>query len=147
MATDLVRCGRVVLLASLLIVASLPLAGCERPMKRVTVSGNVTLDGKPLQGGILSFHPDASKGNNARVSCTGPVSNGRYNLISASVARTDTGTGAPLGWFKVTLINDMSGSGAIKVHERFLQPQTTTVSIEIVEDPQPGAYDIAFTTN
>jgi hypothetical protein len=146
MATEFVRGGRVVILVALLIFASVHLAGCERPMKRVTVSGNVTLDGKPLQGGVLLFHPDVAKGNNIRVSCTGPVSNGRYKLVTTSVTRTDTGSGAPLGWFKVTLINDLPGTGVINVHEKYLKPETTPVAIEIVENPQPGAYDVELTT-
>jgi hypothetical protein len=145
MTTDGVRGGRVVL-AALLIGGWLFLAGCERPMKRVTVSGKVTLDGQPMQGGVLLFHPDEAKGNTVRVSCTGPVKNGRYDLVTSAVTRTDTGSGAPLGWFKVTLINDLPGTGIIKVHEKYLKPETTPVAIEIVENPQPGAYDIEMTT-
>jgi hypothetical protein len=133
-------------LALAVLVGSLALAGCERSLKRIPVSGNVTLDGKPLQGGVLLFHPDASKRNTARVSCTGPVKSGRFTLVTSAVTRDDTGSGAPLGCFKVTLINDLPGMAEIKVHPKYLRPETTPVAIEIVEDPQPGAYDIKLTT-
>src|SRR5262249_58033796 len=85
------------LLATLLVLGSLPLTGCDRGIRRVPVSGTVTLDGKPLQGGVLLFHPDESKGNTARISATGPVSAGRYQLVTSAVTKKDTGPGAAPG--------------------------------------------------
>ena len=132
--------------AVLLAFGSIPLLGCSSGIKRVPVSGKVTLDGKPLNGGVLLFHPDSSRGNPARVSCTGPVKNGQYNLVTSGVTGSDTGSGAPLGWFKVTLINDLPGTPPINVHGKYLNPETTPVAIEIVEEPREGAYDVALTT-
>jgi hypothetical protein len=106
----------------------------------------VTLDGKPLPDGLLLFHPDESKGNTARAACTGRVKGGQYTLITSGVTRTDTGSGAPLGWYKVTLINDMPGTPIINVHSKYLRPETSPVAIEIVDNPQPGAYDVKLTT-
>jgi hypothetical protein len=120
--------------------------GCSGEMKRIPVSGKVTLDGKPLQGGVLLFHPDPSKGNSVRVSCTGPVKGGRYELVTSGVTKTETGSGAPLGWFKVTLINDLPGMAEIKVHSKYLSADTTPVEIKVVENPEPGAYDIQLST-
>ena len=54
------------------------LAGCGGDgLRRYTVSGNVTYDGKPIPFGFVRFEPDASKGN------TGPgagaqVKNGEF---------------------------------------------------------------------
>jgi hypothetical protein len=118
-----------------------PLGGCDG-VKRVPVTGAVTLDGQPLQGGVLLFHPNESKGNTNRASCTGPVKNGRYTLVTSGVTRDETGQGAPLGWYKVTLINDLPGTPEIKVHPKYLKPETTPLEIEIVDDPKPGAYDL-----
>jgi hypothetical protein len=106
----------------------------------------VTLDGKPLQDGLLVFHPDESKGNTAHVACTGRVKDGRYTLNTSAVMKGDTGSGAPVGWFKVTLTNDLPGMPYIPVHKKYLQPETTPVSVEIKDDPAPGAYDIKLTT-
>ena len=45
-----------------LIVASL--AGCgKNGVERVTISGKVTFRGQPVPSGIISFTPDAKKGN------------------------------------------------------------------------------------
>ena len=121
---------------------SIPLVGCDSGYKRIPVSGNVTLDGKPLQGGVLLFHADSSKGNNIRASCTGPVKDGHFTLVTSGVQKNDTGSGAPMGWYKVTLITDLPGTPIINVAPKYLQPETTPVAIEIVENPQPGASDI-----
>jgi hypothetical protein len=144
MATGSVRWSRL-LPAVLLVFGSIPLAGCGG-LRRVPVSGSVTLDGKPLQGGVLLFHPDESKGNTARAACSGPVKDGHYTLFTSAVTKSDTGAGAPLGWYKVTLLNDLPGAPVINVHSKYLRPETTPVAIEIVEDPQSGAYDVKLTT-
>ncbi|HJZ57049.1 MAG TPA: hypothetical protein VKE74_18915 [Gemmataceae bacterium] len=80
-----------------------------------------------------------------RISCTGPVGNGRYKLVTSGVTKDDTGSGAPLGWYKVTLLNDLPGMKEIKVDPKYLSPETTPLAIETVDDPQPGAYDLKFT--
>ena len=113
---------------------TVPLGGCGG-VKRVPVTGSVTLDGKPLEGGVLLFHPDASRGNTNRAGCTGPVKNGRYTLVTSGVTRDETGDGAPLGWYKVTLLNDLPGAPVINVHGKYLNPETTPLEVEIVEDP------------
>src|SRR5262249_40241974 len=79
-------------------------------IKRIPTSGKVTLDGQPLKEGVLQFIPDVSKGNNLRVSCSGPISNGRWNLVTSGMERANTGTGAPVGWFKVRYIHPNEGS-------------------------------------
>jgi hypothetical protein len=110
------------------------------------VSGNVTLDGNPVQAGLLLFHPDESKGNTARAACTGPVKDGRYTLVTSGVTKADTGSGAPVGWYKVYVLADFPGAPVINCHQRFFDAKTTPVVIEIVDDPPPGAYDVKLTT-
>jgi hypothetical protein len=77
----------------------------------------------------------ATRGNTDRASCTGPVNDGRYT-------RDETGQGAPLGWCKVTLVNDLPGTAEIKVNSKYLNPETTPPEVEIAEDPKPGAHDL-----
>src|SRR3954452_25536400 len=86
-----------------LLAALVGVAGCG--IKRIPTGGKVTLDGQPMTAGVLQFIPDASKGNNLRVSCSGPISDGRWNLVTSGMERRDTGTGAPAGWFKVIYTN------------------------------------------
>jgi hypothetical protein len=145
MTIGLLRGGRDVL-AVLLAFGLVVLFGCARGIRRIPVSGTVTLDGKPLQGGVLVFHPDESKGNTARIGCSGPVKNGHYKLNTSAVTRLDTGAGAPLGWYKVTLTNNLPGQPIINVANKYLTPETTPVAIEIVDNPEPGAYDIQLTS-
>src|SRR5690348_600228 len=70
-------------------------------VKRVPASGKVTLDDQPLNAGVLVFPPDASKGNKSYISCTSPVKEGRYELQTHGVTRSDSGGGVPPGWYKV----------------------------------------------
>jgi hypothetical protein len=81
-------------------LGSIALAGCGG-VKRVPVAGTVTLDGKPLDNAIITFAPDADKGNTASISCSGPVTEGRYELQTTGTTRADSGSGVPPGWYKV----------------------------------------------
>jgi hypothetical protein len=117
-------------------------AGCG--IKRIPTSGKVTLDGQPMPEGVLKFIPDASKGNIYRVSCSGPISKGQWNLVTSGMARADTGSGAPVGWFKVIYTHPSEGSkapgasAAPKVAAKFYREDTTPISIELT-DPPPAA--------
>src|SRR5690242_8707072 len=85
------------------------MVGCGG-VKRIPTSGTVTLDGQPMPEGILQFLPDPSKGNNLRLGSFGPISNGRWNLVTAGMSRADNGAGAPVGWFKVTYTHPSEGN-------------------------------------
>jgi hypothetical protein len=126
-------------------------AGCG--IKRIPTGGKVTLDGQPMPEGVLKFIPDASKGNTYRVSCSGPISNGQWNLVTSGIERRDTGTGAPVGWFKVTYFHPNEGSkapgatAAPKVAAKYYQEDTTPLSIELTDPPPDKGYTIALTSN
>jgi hypothetical protein len=120
----------------------LTLAGCGG-LELVPVSGKVTLGDKPLTAGAVSFVPDASKGNNVRVSCMGRIGpNGHYEISSNGVTKSETGKGAPLGWYKVILITTLPGTPEIAVNPKYLDPDKTPLLIEVVDNPKPGHYDI-----
>jgi hypothetical protein len=125
-------------------------AGCG--VKRIATSGTVTLDGQPMPEGILQFIPDSSKGNNLRLGCSGPVSNGRWNLVTSGMARADTGTGAPVGWFKVIYTHPTEGSkapgasAAPNVALKYRSEQTTPISIELTDPPPAEGYKIELTS-
>jgi hypothetical protein len=123
----------------------LTLAGCGG-LKLVPVAGKVTVDAEPLKGGVVSFTPDGSKGNTARVTCVGRVnSQGRYELMTSGVRGADTGKGAPPGWYKVTLITTLPGEPPLSVHSKYTDPDQTPLSVEVVADPPAGAYDLKLT--
>jgi hypothetical protein len=143
MTTRSVRRGRVG--PALLCALALAAPGCAGEFKKVPVSGTVMLDDKPLDGGVLHFYPDASKGNTHRVDCLGPVRGGKFTLLTTAVKDSDSGKGVPVGWYKVYLYTDVPGLN-IDIHPRFTDPEKTPVSVEVVENPAPGAYDIKFTS-
>jgi hypothetical protein len=136
-----------------LLAALIGVAGCGG-IKRIPTSGTVTLDGQPLKEGVLQFIPDASKGTTYRVSCSGPISNGRWNLVTSGMERKDTGSGAPVGWFKVvyTLPNEGSkapgatGTVAPKVADKYRSEDTTPISIELTDPPPAEGYKIELTS-
>ena len=133
-----------------LLAALIGVAGCG--IKRIPTSGKVTLDGQPMPGGVLKFIPDPSKGNNLRVSCSGPISNGRWNLVTSGMERADTGTGAPVGWFKVIYTHPNEGSrapgatAAPKVAIKYYREDTTPLAIELTDPPPAEGYKIELTS-
>jgi hypothetical protein len=125
-------------------------AGCG--VKRIPTSGTVTLDGQPMPEGILQFIPDSSKGNNLRLGCSGPVSKGQWNLVTSGMERANTGTGAPVGWFKVIYTHPTEGSkapgasAAPNVALKYRSEQTTPISIELTDPPPAEGYKIELTS-
>jgi hypothetical protein len=121
------------------------LVGCGG-VKRLPVSGTVTVDGQPVDGGVLTFSPDAAKGNTAKISCASPVREGRYNLQTVGITRADTGAGVPPGWYKVTynsldLSTKKRSRPATQVHDKYKSVETTPLSVEVKDNPDPDAYD------
>ena len=140
-------------LGCVLLTALVGAAGCG--VKRVPAYGTVTLDGQPLKEGVLEFVPDPSKGNNLRVACTGPISNGRFNLMTAGMNRNDNGSGAPVGWFKVKYMNPnergydpnaKEKDRSPKVADKYRSEETTPISIELIDPPPPEGYKIELTS-
>jgi hypothetical protein len=137
-----------------LVAVLIGVAGCGG-VKRVPAGGTVTLDGEPLKEGVLEFVPDVSKGNNLRVSCMGPISNGRFNLTTAGMDRADNGAGAPVGWFKVRYFNPNERGydpnskvkdDSPRVANIYLSEETTPISIELTDPPPPEGYKIELTS-
>jgi len=133
-----------------LLAALVGVAGCG--VRRIPTTGKVTLDGQPMTEGVLKFIPDMTKGNNLRLSCSGPISNGQWNLVTSGVERADTGTGAPVGWFKVIYTHPNEGSklpgasAAPKVALKYYREDTTPLSIQLTEPPPDTGYTIELTS-
>jgi hypothetical protein len=122
------------------------LAGCGGP-KLVPVSGKVTVGDQPLTTGRVYFTPDPAKGNTSRVICIGPVNDqGHYVLQTTGITPTETGKGAPPGWYKVT-VRHKGGPGELRppVNADYLDDNKTPLSVEVVVKPKPGRYDFKLT--
>jgi hypothetical protein len=129
------------ILGTLALLAS---TGCGG-LKLYPVSGTVMLDGKPLTATRVSFNPDASKGNNQSVSCVGRLDGeGRFQIYTTTAKGSVGGPGAPLGWYRVTLVTGLPGDPEIKVNPKYLDANKSPILIEVVEKPEPSRYDLKF---
>lgn len=116
----------------------------------VPVAGNVTLDSKTLTLGSVAFHPDSSKGNNSMHIPIGEINKeGKFELVT--IGRK----GAPIGWYKVLVYADANTptdpnasrppTPKWMMNEKYTEKSTTPLSVEVVEKPAPGAYDLNVT--
>jgi hypothetical protein len=122
--------------------------------KTLPVTGQITLDDRPLTAPstIVLFKPDAAQGNASPFEPAGTVDDrGNYTLF------TKGKKGAPPGWYKVVVTaTEPRGEGVggprhqrpaprSLIPARYGQAATTTVAIEVVDNPAPGAYDVKLT--
>jgi hypothetical protein len=119
-------------------------------VRRIPVAGTVTLDGQPFTGGHLVFSPDSAKGNTLRIKCRGRIVDGHYDLETNGVTRSESGSGVPLGWYKVTFIMLEESTkkhpvAPVNVNSKFRSVDTTPLSVEVKDNPEPGAYDFKLT--
>jgi hypothetical protein len=122
-------------------------AGCRQAGEPlVPVAGRVTLKGKPVSEGSISFRPDANKENISLHHPTGRIErDGTYRLYIRERE------GAPAGWYKVVVfvnepIVDQQGRthpGMPKtlIDRRYNHPDATPLAVEVKPDAAPGSYD------
>jgi hypothetical protein len=123
--------------------------------KSAVVRGRVMVGDAPLHTGIVTFQPDASKGNSSHHQPTAPISDkGTYELFTVGKGA------APLGWYKVMVSAYELDADIAKrartpgeegrvarslINRKYEDLKTTPLSIEVVEKPAPGAYDLKLT--
>lgn len=120
------------------------LSGCGGGAASTPVTGHVTLNGKPMTSGTVTFVPNKAKGNTSGEEPLGEINaQGEYTL------QTRGKPGAALGWYKVTVastgpITPDNTSPPTKsiINTTYTNPMTTTLEKEVVEKPAPGAYDL-----
>ena len=125
---------------------ALAVAGCGAggpPM--VPVEGLVTVGGKPLASGTgtVIFHPDAARGNASKEEPRGVLdAEGRYRL------RTGARDGASPGWYRVavTAAKQLDPNNPYftdwLIPQRYIDPKTSNLSVQVVEAPGPDDYDL-----
>lgn len=127
-----------------LIALTLASAGCGPGLPvLMPVRGKVTLrSGTPVHNGSVTLHPDVAKGNKSRELPIGAIdAQGNFTVM------TGAREGAPPGWYKVAI----SAAEQVDpnnpyftdwlVHERYINPETSKLTAEVVENPAPGRYD------
>jgi hypothetical protein len=124
-------------------------AGCgaDNGDRLLPVAGKVALGDRPLTIGVVSFRPDASKGNQSMHHPHGEINaEGRYELT------TQGKKGAPPGWYKVLVFADGNTTDNNPpahplppnwlMNVKYTAESTTDLFIEVVETPSAGAYDL-----
>jgi hypothetical protein len=149
------RRGRLAMVCACMLAATVVGCGDDSGVgKTYPVKGQVTLNGKPVtaENSTVLFKPDPDKGNRSPFEPAGTLDDeGNYTLV------TKGKSGAPPGWYKV-IVTAFEGRAehpktkqAMRPVARSLVPakygsaKTTPLSIEVVESPAPGAYDLKLT--
>jgi hypothetical protein len=132
--------GAVLLTAGAVIAAT----GCSTKSgpKVAPVAGKVTVNGQPLTTGSISFRPDGAQG--AGHIPSGPIDGqGNYVLFMPQEQK-----GAPVGRYKVVVMAyDNPRPGHLKplIDTKYMDENTTPLKVEVIENPEPGRYDLALT--
>lgn len=124
-------------------VVAAGISGCgEQQPKLVPVEGKVTLkDGTPIAFGYIILHPDASKGNPNKETSHGTIRAGSYAV------QTRQYTGAPPGAYRVSIeaAKEVDENNPYFTEwladEKYVNPDTSKLTLEAVEQPEPGRYD------
>jgi len=112
-----------VIQVAVVIYACAASAGCGNSGGRLTIAGDVTLDGEPLEKGSISFRP---KPGTSSPSAGAAVSNGRF--------RVDGDKGVLAGEFQVLI------TATVKTGEQKIDPGTQMMMDE-VEQILPARYN------
>lgn len=116
--------------------------------RTVPVAGRVTLEGRPLSGGMVLFQPDRGRGNACPHEPRGTIdAEGNYQLTTCGR------DGAPPGWYRVAVIAEDPAAAADPtshgpprwlVPPRYVDAATSGLALDAVEEPAPGAYDLSI---
>jgi hypothetical protein len=134
-----------ILKKTMLLVVPLFVAGCGGSSDLIEVKGRVLMGDKPVPKGhgYVIFHPDASKGNSSLEQAQGQIDQeGNYVLV------TRENRGVAPGWYKVSVtlaeVIDPANPYVTKwlIPEKYIDPATSGLEVEVVPNPTPGAYDL-----
>jgi hypothetical protein len=123
------------------------LIGCAREETLTEVRGTVFIGDQPSEKGMgyVTFHPDASKGNQWMEESVGTIRpDGTYELEARGKK------GAAKGWYKVGVTiaevidhnNPYVTNWLMPNPEKYQNWSKSGISIEVVDKPQPGQYDV-----
>lgn len=133
--------------AAALVFASVMGCGNGGEGKLVPVRGRVMLGDKPLTTGVVIFRPDAARGNTSRQEPRGQIdAEGGYKL------KTAQSDGAVPGWYKIGIIASQPSVDPKNpyaypkslIPRIYNDPERSGLTVEVVEKPNPGAYDVTI---
>ncbi|MEO1527086.1 MAG: hypothetical protein AAFX06_16730 [Planctomycetota bacterium] len=118
--------------------------GCGPKIETAIVTGTLTKGGQPLDGVMVYFMPDPTKGTAGGVSSCVTDEEGKFVL---NYGFEDGDSGAAIGWHCVTLEDFVSenfrGPGrppASRVPKKYMDPFKTPLKVEVID----GEQDIAL---
>ena len=119
-------------------------SGCSKSVTvpMAPVSGMVTVDNVPLTAGHVTYHPigKVESTDNKGFSAGTIDASGKYTITTGGES------GAPLGKYKVTINPPMmpsgGGGGPKTPFNKRYRDKATTIDVEVVASPAPGAYDL-----
>jgi hypothetical protein len=123
-------------------------AGCGSRTPLAPVAGKVTLDGQPVTGGQVTL---VSVGDAAKVDPKGSLSAGQIDSGGQYKIFTGGKEGAPLGQYKVTVTPSMvpapdaTKAPTVPFNAKFMNVRDTPLTVEVVDNPAPGRYDLKLT--
>lgn len=140
-------------------------AGCRsEPLEKVVpVTGKVTLNGEPARLGSVMFSPDKEKGCETTTDTYGTIdAEGNYEIASGLGETLQKGS--PLGWFRVVVevykapaTQTKPATGKAFYYsdapptrispDKYGTPKRTPLAVEVVENPEAGAYDLVLTSD
>lgn len=145
--------SRLAFIAVLIGIGFVPACNKEHPF--ASVSGKVTVDGKPLSGGNVNFIPDVptDKEGHPKVSGldTSGLSSGQIDPDGSYKIYTGGKAGAPVGKYKVTVTPPMvpahgsTEAPPLGFEKKFSDAQQTPLHKEVVVSAKPGDYDLKLT--
>jgi hypothetical protein len=119
------------------------LASCSQP--RYPVEGKVMLDGKSLKTGTVVFWAEGTKERSNRLPQAQIREDGTYSLY------TEGNEGAPVGTYKVTVMAEELPDSTkpdktrLLLPKKYTQPDSTPLTVKVVQFPDKGAYDLTLT--
>jgi hypothetical protein len=144
-------------IAILIALDAIMATGCGSGLKTVPVRGRIVVNGEVLTRGDVTivFRPDQTKRNALRLDFSGMMEpDGTYCLYHG-----DGLPGAVPGWYQVAVVatepaeKGSMGKKAVPgppvrkslIDRKYTLASTSGITIEVVENPRPGAYDLHLT--
>jgi hypothetical protein len=125
-----------------LLVLIIPACESDPVGKTSPVKGKVTVEGKSLSTGSVTFFPDTAKGNKLAFTPGGKIGDdGSYEMF------TNGKKGVPPGHYKVTVMAKTEADSTSPTKAKLLVPEavtnekTTTLLIEVIDDASK-TYDL-----
>ena len=125
---------------ALALISLIAAVGCEKRLELGQISGQITLDGKPLDGVVIKFMPDPEQGNTGPSSVGRSDEQGNYEMFVAGDAERP---GAVAGWHRVIVQDPRREDrppGPLRITPQYNVAAKTPLRFEI----QPAAQTIAL---